>query len=502
MSASSNFGGQCPRPFLQESLFPSDGGFVTGRFCMPISQLQPNLTCCLPCPLTDWVYSDGFESRTEIANWVNVVALLFSAYLLLSFVILPVKYTHRHYLSVCLTLGVVFSELAFIIPLASKPEQCFNEITPNDMKSNGSCAISGAFLLFGGFAMVVWIFLRALALHLQICWEVAMGTRSFYGMLAFGWGIPVIGLALTLSLTGVSFRFGDVCHINHKDALQDFWGPLLAFAALALVLQFITIGYCVQVYIKSLFDDKQTTNSSSQPPTYNGSMRTVTARQTYRRVKRVVELQWRGASIVLVLIAEVVFFAVVFVSMDNATQVNAGLLTKAESWLTCLAITGGDKNKCLPRAKGLVKTEGVVLAVLIVLGLSGFWCLMFFGRWSMAQGWAEFFRTKLFRKSEFVSADARRLSNDPRTYEMLGGAGPQLNIKTPDRALTSPRTREFDAVDTKQDYYNSTRSYITPVTSFSQPRPPTQHKDWDPRATHAGPMTTKEFDLKISQLPD
>lgn len=237
------------------------------------------------------------------------------------------------------------------------------------MKSNGSCAISGAFLLFGGLAIVIWVFLRALALHLQICWEVALGTRSFYGMLAFGWGIPVIGIALALSLTGVSFRFGNVCHINHKDALQAFWGPLLAFAALALVLQFITIGYCVQVYVKSLFDDKQTTNSSSQPPTYNGSVRTTTARQTYRRVMKVVELQWRGASIVLVIIAEVVFFAVVFVSMDNSTQVNATLLQKAQPWITCLALRGGDKNQCLSLASGLVKTEGVVLAVLIVLGV-------------------------------------------------------------------------------------------------------------------------------------
>jgi hypothetical protein len=238
------------------------------------------------------------------------------------------------------------------------------------MKSSGSCAISGAFLLFGGWAIVIWVFCRALALHLQICWEVALGNRSFYLMLAFGWLIPIIGLALTLSLTGVSFRFGNVCHINHKDALQDYWGPLLAFAALALVLQFITIGYCVQVYIKSLFDDKQTTNTSSQPPTYNGSMKTATARQTYRRVKRVVELQWRGASIVLVIIAEVVFFSVVFVSMDNSTQVNAGLLAKAQPWLACLAETKGDKNKCLPLASGLVKSEGVVLAVLIVLGVS------------------------------------------------------------------------------------------------------------------------------------
>jgi hypothetical protein len=259
-------------------------------------------------------------------------------------------------------------KLAFIVPLAAKPEQCFNEITPNDMRSSGSCAISGAFLLFGGWAAVIWVFLRALALHLQICWEVVPGDRFFYGALASGWLIPAIGLALTLSLTGVSYRFGSVCHINHKDALEDFWGPLLAFAALALVLQFITIGYCIHVYIRSRLDNKPTTNSSA--PTYSGSVRTMSARQAYRRVKRVIQLQWRGATIVLVIIGEVIFFSVVFVSMDNSTQVNDELLRKATPWLTCLVDTQGDKTKCLKWAEDLVQPEGVVLAVLIILGVS------------------------------------------------------------------------------------------------------------------------------------
>ena len=120
----------------------------------------------------------------------------------------------------------------------------------------------------------------------------------------------------------------------------------------------------------------------------------------------------------------------------------------------------------------------------------------------MIHGWAEFCRMKLFRKNEFVSADARRVSVDPRTYEMLSGAGPRLNIKTPDRALTSPKSKEYGSTDTKQEPYVSARTYVTPISSFSGPRPPTHHQDWNPKASYAQPMTTKEFDLKISQLPD
>lgn len=47
-------------------------------------------------------------------------------------------------------------QLGIIIPLAAKPDQCHDAITPNDMYSDRTCAFSGAFLLFGGFAAIMW----------------------------------------------------------------------------------------------------------------------------------------------------------------------------------------------------------------------------------------------------------------------------------------------------------------------------------------------------------
>jgi hypothetical protein len=46
----------------------------------------------------------------------------------------------------------------------------------------------------------------------------------------------------------------------------------------------------------------------------------------------------------------------------------------------------------------------------------------------MVLGWVDLFKRKLLKKSEFVSADARRFSNDPRTYEMLSGKANPLNM--------------------------------------------------------------------------
>ena len=241
---------------------------------------------------------------------------------------------------------------------------------------------------------MVWVFFRALALHLQICWQMLLGKTFMYGALVAGWGIPAIGLTFALVFSGVSFRFGDSCHINHKNSLAAFWIPLLIFAAVTVIIQFATFGYCIKVYLQSLSDDSATTESSGLP-SYSGSIRaTVSPRQAYRRVRRVLELQWRGIAIVLIIIADVVFFSVVFVFLDDIETNLVKDPTKGSSWLVCLVANKGDKNKCLQFAKPLVVNEATVMAVLILLSVSislfnyrillinaGKWCMVTLLTW-------------------------------------------------------------------------------------------------------------------------
>lgn len=161
------------------------------------------------------------------------------------------------------------------------------------------------------------------------------------------------------------------------------------------------------------------------------------------------------------------------------------------------ARTFGPGRVDLPRCKSL-QSQPSSLANNIQL--SGFWLLIFLGRWSMILGWQDFIKTKLMPRHEFVSADARRLSNDPRTYEMLSSKStPNLNIKPPDRAVMSPgsmKSGPFSPQDEQRaDYFGkATRAYVSPVSSYSSPRPPSlsQSREWDPRSTHAkgGPTAT------------
>lgn len=82
---------------------------VEGRLCQHLSD---TLSCCMPCPMTDWAYPDSFQTLGLAAGWVAVVSTVCTVFLLLSWAILPVEKTNRHYMSIGLTVGVVFMNVS------------------------------------------------------------------------------------------------------------------------------------------------------------------------------------------------------------------------------------------------------------------------------------------------------------------------------------------------------------------------------------------------------
>jgi hypothetical protein len=268
------------------------------------------------------------------------------------------------------------AQLGFVIPLAGNPDQCFDDITPHSMKSASICAASGFFLIMGGWAGVLWVFLRALSLHLQICWQLVVGRNFMWFSQAFGWGIPAIGVVIAFVLSGVSFRFGETCHINHKNSLADLWIPLLVFAGLTIIIQFATFGYCIKVYLASLADNSASTEGSGMP-SYTNSIRTMTPKQAYRRVRRVIALQWRGIAIVLIIIADVIFFSVVFVFQDNTIEAVKNDRALVRPWAICLIQNQGNKVPCLDEASMLAVNMPTVGAVLFLLGVIPTPCLAY-----------------------------------------------------------------------------------------------------------------------------
>lgn len=280
-------------------------------------------------------------------------------------------------------------QLGFVVPFGTKPEQCYDEITPNDMFSNLTCAFSGAFLVSGGLSMAVWsestlgggyrsahtdylpVFIRALSMHLQICWDYMPGKTFFYAAQGLGWSVAAAFFTATITVTGVSFRFGEVCHVNSANSMKDFWGPLLAIAGAAMVVQLATFVYCIKVYLQNMWsDDKTETQSSAGLPSYTTSVRTRSARVVYRRVRKVVWLQWRGITIVVFILVDVIFFSVVFIYLNSVSGNAVNNIEKAMPFLLCLITNPTKLDKCYSFGQDLFVNQSTVVAILIMLSVS------------------------------------------------------------------------------------------------------------------------------------
>jgi hypothetical protein len=338
------------------------------------------------------------------------------------------------------------------------------------------CAWSGSFIIAGGLVVPVWTFMRSLSMHLQICWDIVPGQTFFYAAQGVGWGISAVLFTVTLTITGVSFRFGDTCHVNPNNSMADFWGPILGISIAAAILQIVTFFYCIKVYLKNALSDSPTPSNGTGLPSYHtSSVRTASARAVYQRIKKVLWLQWRSISIVVFVLVDIIFFAIVWVRMDNSLQTaKEGDLEHFLPFLLCLFQNGAvGKDKCFTKGQDAITTESTALAVLMLLALTGVQCGLLMIRGSMFTGWIDLFKSKFSSKREFVSLDALAEQKDPPSrFELKKVSSPaaaEEEIKMDwDRKLAdTPSTmREPTPVNRTE------RPYRQHVKSFSGPRPP------------------------------
>lgn len=74
--------------------------------------------------MTDWVYPDTFDAIGLAAEIVAVISAVLCVFLLLSWFCLPVEKTHRHYLSICLTIAVMFMNVSS----ANRKRQSYDQL--------------------------------------------------------------------------------------------------------------------------------------------------------------------------------------------------------------------------------------------------------------------------------------------------------------------------------------------------------------------------------------
>jgi amino acid transporter len=144
-------------------------------------------------------------------------------------------------------------------------------------------------------------------------WDKKPGRGFVWDSIATGIFVPVIFLIAVLTTTGFSYRMGQTCLPNHENAIVTFWVWLVVFTILGFILQFVTTGYCVWIYIRTLRRERSN-------PSGRGYGQSATRRanlETWANVKKLFLLQWRNILVgVFVLIGSSVFF-IVFWTQDS-----------------------------------------------------------------------------------------------------------------------------------------------------------------------------------------
>lgn len=293
-------------------------------------------------------------------------------------------------------------------------------------------------------------------------------------------------------MSGVSFRFGDYCHVNHTKSLGTLWGPLLGFSGISITLQLATFVYCLNVYLKHSFASSVPDTESSRGKSSTGSLRSANARTVFRRLKKVLSIQWRGLAIATLVVADCVFFSIVFVVLDSQTQRAVSNPEAVFPWLSCIVLQG-DKNKCLHLASAFVVGEEVLIATLLLLAVAGIEAFILICRVDMITGWCTVCKTlwkKQKEKREFVSLNAHESSHDDKkTYELerISPARPPDSEMMPPSHRSDPFTSPIDLKE-PSTYAEKTaeRAYRSPSRSFSNLRPPSSRltTNWDASDPH------------------
>ncbi|KAL2829380.1 hypothetical protein BJY01DRAFT_255023 [Aspergillus pseudoustus] len=384
----------CPPPFIAEASITDGGGYIGGRWCKEIA----TISCCFPCPIADWRYSDDFT--LEMVPWIGVFGIVLLVIALLSFAVLPTSTTSRHYLTTSPIIGFTFMAVAFVIPSSPNISECRNEITPNDWLSENYCALSGSLLIYGVWVVVISCFFRSLFLYIHLCWEIELGPKFRYACLSITFLGAAALLVLVLLLSGLSYHVGKLCQINFHRSKESLWGPLLAVTSLSLVLQLLIMAHCIfhvvqqqppRSAVRSWIwrGHRQSAESGGLPPP--GFSRTLTKAQALRRIVRILQMQWRAVVIAALIVFHAALMAHALLSAGDATTYS---LDEVMPWVVCLLDAEGDKDQCLHIASRFGPGKELTMAAWTLLSLSGFWAFVCIMRISMAVAWVEYVKEK------------------------------------------------------------------------------------------------------------
>jgi hypothetical protein len=232
--------------------------------------------------------------------------------------------------------------------------------------------------------------MRVIWLHISVCWNRTPGRTIKCISIASGIAIPLIFLGATIGYSGFTYELGPTCFIYEEHSFLVFWGWMIGFTIAAFILQIITSGYCVTLYLMthrlrfsiasvaksdSIFASlrywkRHKQKRESEVEAQERAIRIFNRRRIrWKGIHRVLMMQWRIILLTVALVIQCLYFGSLSWAEDTKTA-SAPTNPKAIAFGECLFITGGDAEKCRQYADALILDKAAMLAGIGVMAVS------------------------------------------------------------------------------------------------------------------------------------
>lgn len=183
--------------------------------------------------------------------------------------------------------------------------QCANAITPANHHSNPICGIQGSLHVFMGHALAMLgilgsvrcshvVVCRTIYLHCQICWNVQVSQLPVITLNIIGWAVPALFLGMVFAVSEITYTISNHCSIEVDWVIDLLIIPLICEIGCSLVVQVLTFGHCINIYLRSLQEPPPPTNESLPFSTVSHGSTRYPYRKALRRIRQV--LPWRFSS--------------------------------------------------------------------------------------------------------------------------------------------------------------------------------------------------------------
>ncbi|KAJ3096280.1 hypothetical protein HDU97_006063 [Phlyctochytrium planicorne] len=361
----------CPFPFLPKT--PN----TVNKNCQDVA---PGVTCCIPCPVQDYVYPKGqFNIAVMLTQIGSATSALLVGYVVLSWAVLPGRRQHPgdivlHFAIACM----IWQSCALFLIGNPRRIQCADEVTTSTASNNTLCGIQAAFTMCSVHATVFWAGYMIFNLHATIVWRSNFFERFKPLGVTLCWGLPGIFTFLPFLISSVDAVTGVTCLIAAADANKLFFSVHAVIVLPAFLLNVATMIHIMIVARRSTSSNLSNGYSSNgySGNGYSGEAKPISAR---RQMLQLLKLNWRalflGLVFVVTYVTYVIFYQVVVTPLattDSSTQ-------WVKDWSLCMATTGGDQSLCHDKFKDNIPSFSLIIVSAILVSSVGIWLFIIFG---------------------------------------------------------------------------------------------------------------------------